>query len=443
VVVSVGRALFRDPFFDPACWANCTDNVFLVRSVPGLARALASGERWLHAAGSAVVLVVLSLRLIHRTPGAGSIVPVLPSALALTIVSTGRLASLWRHPPEDPLESALFAWFVLACLGVIALAAALAWAVVRARRERRAIARTVASLGEVPAPGSLGMALAAAVGDPDLRIAYVLEDPVRLVDGNGRPVEPPSIGEGRSVTTLVREGKPVALVSHLARATDLEREIGPAVRLGLENERLQADVLARLDELQASRTRIVEEGDAERRRLERDLHDGAQQRVLALSFDIRVAIGAAEAAGDEPAATALRAALDRAELALGDLRELAHGIYPAVLSESGLVAAIGELGDVAPIPVSIAADPVSDRFAPAVERAAYLVVAEAIADAARRGAEAVSVRLDPEASSLVVLVEDDGHGDRRRFAAVADRVGATGGRLAFEPGAIRAEIPCA
>ena len=116
-------------------------------------------------------------------------------------------------------------------------------------------------------------------------------------------------------------------MSHAA-IVDLEREIGAAFRLALENERLQAEVLAQLHDLRASRTRIVETGDAERRRLERDLHDGAQQRLLALSYDLRVARAAAEAEGDIETASLLAEATGDTQAALGELRELAHGIYP-------------------------------------------------------------------------------------------------------------------
>src|SRR5439155_3673120 len=149
----------------------------------------------------------------------------------------------------------------------------------------------------------------------------------------------PLAENGRAVMTIERSGHPIALVAHDATLVDgsrLDREIGPAATLAIENERLQAEVLAQLEDLRASRARIVETGDAERLRLERDLHDGAQQRLLALSYDLRLARAAAEADGDAELVTLLATAGDEAQTALGELRELAHGIYPAILAEAGL-----------------------------------------------------------------------------------------------------------
>ena len=127
----------------------------------------------------------------------------------------------------------------------------------RSRLHHRAVARIVTDLREVPAPGSVEAALARAVGDPELRIAYWLPASGRFVDASGAPVAEPAESPGRSVTTLAREDRRVAVVSHFATLPDLERELGSAVRLGLENERLQAEALAHLAELRASRARIV------------------------------------------------------------------------------------------------------------------------------------------------------------------------------------------
>jgi len=154
----------------------------------------------------------------------------------------------------------------------------------------------------------------------------------------------------------------------------------------VENERLQAELVAQLGELRASRARIVETAGAERRRLERNLHDGAQQHLLALSYDIRLARAGAAADGDTAAQMTLATAIEETQGALQELRELAHGIYPAVLAEAGLAPALATLADTAPLPVQILR--AGDRRYPApVEAAAYFAVAEAIGDAARRGAD--------------------------------------------------------
>jgi signal transduction histidine kinase len=304
------------------------------------------------------------------------------------------------------------------------------------------VARIVAELGEAPPPGTLESALGRAIGDPELRIAYWLPASRRYVDGGGRSVEEPVAESGRAFTPLVRDGRRVALVTHAAAVTELERELGAAVRLALENERLQAEVLAQLHDLRLSRMRIVETGDAERRRLERDLHDGAQQSLLALSYDLRLARTGAEAEGDVETASLLTEATGDAQAALGELRELARGIHPAILTEAGLGPALATLAEAAPLAVETG-ETGGERYPAPVETAAYVVVAEAIDDAARRGANYAVVSALREDERLAVEVQDDGSERTSRMIHLADRVGAIGGRLEVEPTTLRAEIPCA
>ena len=214
-----------------------------------------------------------------------------------------------------------------------------------------------------------------------------------------------------------------------------------AARVAVENEQLEAEVRARLEELRASRARIVETADAERRRLERDLHDGAQQRLLALSYDLRRARAAAEADGNGELTTLLATAGDEAQTALAELRELAHGIYPAILAEAGLAAALETLADDAAVPVELG-NVTAERYSAPVETAAYLTAAEAIDDAARRGATLASVDVDRDGDGLVLTVYDDGAARTSTLVHVADRVGALGGSLDVGQTTLRAEIPC-
>jgi signal transduction histidine kinase len=443
LLVAIGLALFRDPFFDLECWANCTDNVFLVWSVPGLARAIVLADRWFTVAVATALVVSVAWRLATGSGSAArALVPIVAPTVLLAVAIWGRAVTLWRMPIEDPTDPVFFATFVLGCVGVIVLALAVVWAAARSRLHHRAVARIVSDLREVPAPGSVEAALARAVGDPELRIAYWLPALGRFVDANGAPLAEPAESPGRSVTTLARKDRRVAVVSHLATLPDLERELGSAVRLGLENERLQAEALAHLAELRVSRARIVETGDAERRRLERDLHDGAQQRLLALTYDIRLALTAAEEEGDTKAVSLLRQALDRSHEALGELRELAHGIYPAILAEAGLGAGLETLADAAPIPVEIGAR-AAGRCSSAAEAAAYLAASEGIRDAVERGASFVDISVTVADGSLVITVEDDGSERVSPHIALADRFGAAGGELILEPRRIRGEVPCA
>ena len=219
-------------------------------------------------------------------------------------------------------------------------------------------------------------------------------------------------------------------------------EIGAAVRLALENERLQAELLAQVEELRISRARIVETGDAERRRLERDLHDGAQQRLLSLSYEIRGARSHAEADGEEDTEVLLSKAVEEAQNALGELRDLAHGIYPAVLSEAGIESAIATYADEAPIPLDLQLT-CKERLPAAAEMAAYLVVIEGVEHAVRRGATHAIVRVDCEDGRLVLRLEDDGvESHVAPPVGLADRIGAIGGSLEVEAKTLRAEILC-
>ena len=442
-LAALGLALFRDPFYDPKCWANCSDNRFLVRSLPPLARGIEVADRWFIVAAAAALVVLCAGRLLRDSgPGRRALLPVaLPAILLAAAVITHTIA-LQGRPLEDPFDPAFNAIFVIGCVAVLLLAAGLVWAAVRTWVQRRAVAQIATRLGEAPPPGSVEAALAKAVGDSELKIAYWLSNAQHYVDATGLPVAEPVVAPGRAITALVRDGRRIAVVSHTAALPDLEPALGAAVRLALENERLQAEALAQLEDLRASRVRIVETGDSERRRLERDLHDGAQQRLLALSYDLRLARAQAQAEGDSQSGSLLTEATDQARAALAELRELAHGIYPAILTEAGLAAALASLADAAPLPVEIG-DAAQGRYPAAVETAAYLLVAEALDDAAGRDASHAAVSAMQDGGRLVVTVHDDGTDRTAAMVQLADRVGALDGQLAVEPRRLRAEFPCA
>ena len=441
-LAALGLALFRDPYLDPACWANCTDNVFLVRSLPALARAVTAADRWFTVAAATTLLAVCAWRLLARRGRARvALVPIVLPAMVFAAATGAHAIALSRVPLEDPGNPAFQLIFDVQNAAVILLAAGLAMGAVMTVVHRRSVARIVASLGAAPAPGSLESALARALGDPELRVAYWLPDVQRYVDAQGRPVAEPAAAPGRLVTVLMQQDRRVAMVSHAATLPELEREFGAAIRLGLENERLQAEILFQLGEVRASRARIVETGDAERRRLERNLHDGAQQRILALSYDIRLAHASAEADSDDRTRLLLEQALTDVQVGLGELRELAHGIYPAILTEAGLGPALATLADSASIPVELD-NAVQDRYPEVVETAAYLMVAEAIEDAAGRGAGYAAVTVAHLDGRLTVTVEDDGQCRSASMTEIADRVGALGGILTVELTWMGVEIPC-
>src|SRR5215470_10428601 len=234
----------------------------------------------------------------------------------------------------------------------------------RARRTRSALARLVIELAESPPPGGLRDVLAGVLHDRSLVLAYPLADG-RLADARCRPV-----GLQGEVTPIVRGGQQVALLSHrpgLLTEPALA-EVAATARLVLENERLQAEALSQLENLRASRRRIVRASDAARRRLGRDLHDGAQQRLVTLALALRLAATRLGPGLDAADAQRIRQAEADLRAALADLRELAQGIFPAMLAEEGLATAVEALAEA--VPLAITALP-GERFGASVEAAAY------------------------------------------------------------------------
>ena len=343
-------------------------------------------------------------------------------------------------------------WFAqTAALCAIGLAAAWSWLL--RRRTRSLMAGVVVELGKAPRPGGLEAMLGPTLGDPALRVTYALDGRQELVDANGKTVD---VAEGLAQTPLAREGRTIALLLHRPGLLDdpaVVEEVAAATRLALDNERFHAEVLARIEDLRASRARIVAAGDAERRRLERDLHDGAQQRLLGLSL----ALGFTRAEVHEPADAWILTLIDDAEErlrgAIDELRDVAHGIYPAVLSSDGLGAAVDALRERASIPISVTSLP-DDRLPGSVESAAYFLIAEVTGPvAAQLGARKAAVDVRRVGDSLVITVSADGALQvdselERRFTDLEDRIGALGGQLRVEHDeparlTVRAEIPCA
>jgi signal transduction histidine kinase len=310
-----------------------------------------------------------------------------------------------------------------------------------------AVSRLIARLGQVPGEHALRAALAEALGDPSLRLAYWLPDSERFVDAAGRPFPMPE----RGWTAVELHGRRVAAIVHdpaLDEEPQLVRTAGAAAALALENQRLSAELRARIEDLRASRTRIVEAGDAERRRLERDLHDGAQSRLVALAMKLRMARRRAEGRPDvtailDESSAELQASLD-------ELRELARGIHPAVLTDRGLGPALEMLASRAPVPVDVSGD--VDDLPPAVATAVYFVVSEGLTNVAKYArARHATVTVSRDDNRVVAEVADDGVGgaDLARgsgLRGLVDRVAALDGRLELHSPAgngtrLRAEFP--
>ena len=424
-------------FFDPAaggCY-GCPANLLLIHDWPRAADdagrvAVYAGAVWVP-----LLVGVLGWRL-ARSSGAQRRItaPVVVPALAyLCVVGLDYLDSLGGgYFGTDAAQRTR--WVVEGGL-LILVALGTSWSFVRRRRTRSAVARMVVEAADFSRPGGLERSLGAALGDDSLRVVYPIGDG-GWIDGAGRRVD---LDDDRGTTWLTRGDTTIALLTHRRGNIDedgLVEEIAGAAGLALDNERLQAQRRAQLAELRASRARLVAAADAERRRLERDLHDGAQQHVVALSLAIRLA--QLRAVGGEDR-------LDQAQAevtaALADLRLLARGLYPRELADEGLPAALETLAEGAAIPVAVDA-PLDERLPPAVEAAAYFAVAYRLAGAEAAQA-AVSVRRDGD--RLRIEIEDDAPpGD---LLTIEDRVVALAGTLTVEPTGepgtrIRAELPC-
>ncbi len=238
---------------------------------------------------------------------------------------------------SDPVDQALWTGQAVALL-IVALG--VAWSLAAARRRRSRLARVVLGLADAQRPGGLRDALTELLGDPDLDLLYA-GTAGGWIDAAGRVRAPLPHA---ATTELIRDGQPVALLCHRPELLDdrrLAAEIERGVRLGLEHERLQSQLRHQLEDLRRSRADVVATAEAERRLLERDLHDGAQQQLVAFAF----ALGIARQHAAPERSAALASAQREVHAALAELRELAHGLYPVALADDGLASAIESLKD--------------------------------------------------------------------------------------------------
>jgi signal transduction histidine kinase len=307
------------------------------------------------------------------------------------------------------------------------------------RRERARVSRLVVELDEFPGLGHLEDSLRRTLRDRSLRVGLYDRSSGAYRSADGSPFELPEDASNLVATRLERAGAPLGLMVHdkaLLENPDLMESTAAAVRMAVDNERLHQAVRDQLEEVRASRARIVEASDAERRRVERNLHDGAQQRLVSLAMSLRMARARAEEAGDK----ALIAELDRSsgdlDRAIAELRELAQGIHPAVLTEDGLHTALEELAERSAVPVRLSAP--DERYPAPAEATAYFVASEALANVGKySGASEVSVSVTRENGTLTVEVSDDGVGGAdptkgSGLRGLEDRLAALGGELRVE-----------
>jgi signal transduction histidine kinase len=394
-------------------------------------------------------VVLLIVRNRARTRAVRPPVVLLVDVFALVLVMVAFLlmtAVLGEHG---------FEWIRRVTLFVIGLApVAFLAGVLDARLARSSVGDLFIVLRGNPSPAELQDALARVLRDPTLTLAYWLPEFGSFSDQEGRAVAMPAPGDERRALTLIeRDGERIAALVHAPALRDEPELLGAvsaAAGIALETSRLQVELRARLEELRASRVRVIEAGQRERQRLERNLHDGAQQRLVALSLEL----GMLESrVGDDPD-LAPRIAVARREIAtsLEELREIARGLHPAVVSGHGLPVALEQLAARAPVPVRLDVR-LDARLPEPLEVAAFYLVSESLANVGKHArATAAAVEIRREGGAVVIEVTDDGVGgaDSERgtgLRGLADRVEALDGRLRVwsPPGGgtrVRAEIPC-
>jgi len=424
------------------CEADCPRNVLLIARDESLRDvAIAFGTAVTFGLCIAAVVMLVRQWRAASAPERRSLVPIFTAGG----VTLGLVAAY----PVTGAEALLWMAFAAFAATPFAFLAGLARADVSGSRGVRML---MTDLAEMPERADLREGLARALGDPALELAFWMPELGRYVDAEGQPVALPAEDDARrTITEISRQDRRVAAIVH-DRAQDRAtvRAAGAAAALLLDNQRLDAELRARLVELGASRARIVEAADAERRRLERDLHDGAQSRLVALALTLRLA--RMRMREEDETAALLDTSLDELKQSLEELRDLARGIHPGVLSERGLDPAVRALAARAPVPVDILGGP-TGRLPAAVETAAYFVVAEALTNVSKYArAGHATVRVERVDGHLVVDVSDDGVGGAipnggSGLRGLSDRVAALSGTLEVTspPGGgtrLRADLPC-
>ena len=353
------------------------------------------------------------------------------AASALGLVLIGGVAARLSLPDGEVAAAALLAYEVT----LITIASGLFVGLTSDAWGRTDVADLVVELG-ADRSGTLRGALSRALGDPTLEIGYWVEGAASFVDSDGRTMSLPGPGSDRAVTLIERDGRPVAAILHDAVVLDdpkLVEAVTSAAQLAAVNVRLQAEVRARVDEVAASRRRILAARDDERSQVERRLREGPQSRLERLAQDLRR--GRQTASGTSAKEQILRAE-DRLARTIDELQRLGQGLHPRLLSEEGLERALGSWAETFPIPVEL--DLSMHRMEPSAEAAVYFVCAEAMANVSKHSsASRVWVRVEVHGRRVVVVIEDDGVGGANPAAGsglrgLADRISTLGGTLHIE-----------
>jgi signal transduction histidine kinase len=428
----------------------CPSNAIRAFADNARANRLLDLQRILGAALAFTAICVIFRRWVRASkPQRRAAAPVLGAGGATLAALIGTIVNDEVGTPLNQVPAKVF-FYAAATVPV-----AVVYVFVAQRLARGVVAGLVVELGDQTVGADLRAALARALGDPSLELAYWFPAEQRYVDIEGHAVSLPGATSARGSTIVERGGEPIAALVHdqvLEYNAALVQSVCAAAGLRLENERLKAELRAQLAELQASRARLVKATDIERRRIERDLHDGTQQRLVSIAMTLGLLETKLPNRGDE-AQMLVRETREALALALGELRELTQGVHPALLAERGLSDALDELCGRAAIPVRLELA-VGTRLPAEIETAAYYFASEALTNAAKHShATDVRVSASSDSRALTVEVTDNGVGGAARghgsgLAGLSDRIEALGGRLTISSPrgrgtTLRAEIPCA
>jgi signal transduction histidine kinase len=457
-VLAIGGGLVmvagNGPGFDPYRCAGCSAG-----PVPGLEghpELVSLLDRGVEAVAAVLSLAAVAV-IVHRwknttAPGREILTATWLAIWVCVLLLVSHAAEAVSVEPGHQTGS----WFVWASdLAQLAVPLGIMLVVLRIRLKQAAVGELLLELGSEPRPGRLQAGLAEVLGDVSLRVALWEPAGGAYTDVHGRPLTLPVGDPGRSVERVELEGRRLGAIVHdaaLAAEPDLLTSAVAAARLALETRTRHAELQARAEQAEAARARIMEAADHERRRVERDLHDGAQQRLVTLSLSLRTALQRANGQPDRYLRTALSEAVDELQVGLAELRELARGIHPAILTQRGLSGAIESLAARMTLPVETCV--IVGRCPPHIEAAAYFAICEALTNVAKHASASVArVNAERIDDLLVVEVSDDGVGDAdpgrgTGLAGLHERVAAYGGRLTLTspPGGgtrLRFELPCA
>jgi len=411
----------------------CAPNVYQVADAPWLFETVDNAYRIIGVGLALAIAARLLVQWMRASVPARTVAFLMPVALFAWATTLAAQAVTYA--------TATTADAVLRTISLIAIASvpvSFVAGISHARNMRARVADLMRITREGADRGLWAESLARTLRDASVRVYWWDEERAGYFDASGVAIEEIDTHGSHSVLPVASPlGVPIALIRHDRVLTDNMRlldGVSSALRLSVDNGRLRSEVERTLEHVRQSRQRIVEAGVEARRRIERDLHDGAQQRLVSLGMGLRLAANRAAELGDERLAAALETAIDELAEGLRELRELAHGIHPSLLSAGGLALAVPELAGRCPVPIEIDVQ-AEGRLPEIVESTAYFAVAELLANVAKHSrATRGWVRAHIVDDELVLVVRDNGMGGASLdhgtgMLGIADRIDAVGGSL--------------